>query len=93
MSRKLSFAVGAVALAFVLPFASAHHSFAVYDFDTEIEFVGTIDTLNFKNPHISLTVRVTNEDGQEEIFAALDNWYCRLSHINRLRKVINRLRR
>jgi hypothetical protein len=41
----------------------AHHSFAVYDFQTQIEFVGKVETLNFKNPHIAMTMSVTGDDG------------------------------
>jgi len=43
--------------------ASAHHSFAVYDFSTQIEFVGKVETLNFKNPHVAMTMLVVDEDG------------------------------
>lgn len=52
---------------FWVTLASAHHSFAVYDFGQQIEFSGTVETLNFKNPHIAMTLRVTNEDGGSEI--------------------------
>jgi hypothetical protein len=47
-----------------IPAAVAHHSFAVYDFSTQIEFVGTVATLNFKNPHISMTLSVVQENGE-----------------------------
>ena len=47
--------------------ASSHHSFAVYDFEKQIEFTGTVATLNFKNPHIAMTLSVTNEEGEIEI--------------------------
>lgn len=47
--------------------ARAHHSFAVYDFTQEIEFEGVVDTLNFKNPHIAMTLSTTNEAGEQEI--------------------------
>lgn len=46
---------------------AAHHSFAVYDFDNEIEFDGVVSTLNFKNPHLAMTLEVTNEDGSSEM--------------------------
>ena len=51
----------------VLSSANAHHSFAVYDFGQQIEFVGTVDTLNFKNPHIAMTLRVAGKDGESEV--------------------------
>jgi hypothetical protein len=52
-------------VALATPFAAlAHHSFAVYDFDTEIPFEGVVDTLNFKNPHIEMTLTHERQDGQ-----------------------------
>lgn len=44
--------------------ALAHHSFAVYDFTQQIPFEGVIDTLNFKNPHIAMTLIHTDENGE-----------------------------
>jgi hypothetical protein len=67
VSSKYRIVAGILLLSFLLPAAWAHHSFAVYDFGQQIEFVGTVDTLNFKNPHIAMTLRVTNADGQSEI--------------------------
>ena len=46
--------------------ALAHHSFAVYDFAQQIPFEGVVETLNFKNPHIAMTLTHTNEDGERE---------------------------
>jgi hypothetical protein len=43
-----------------------HHSFAVYDFEQQIPFEGVVATLNFKNPHISMTLTVTRADGKIE---------------------------
>ena len=43
--------------------ALAHHSFAVYDFTQEIAFEGVVETLNFKNPHIAMTLIQTDENG------------------------------
>ena len=65
MSRKIPTA-GFISLLFFLHTAWGHHSFAVYDFTTQIEFVGTVDTLNFKNPHISMTLNVTDADGETQ---------------------------
>ncbi|MGD2167283.1 MAG: DUF6152 family protein [Gammaproteobacteria bacterium] len=47
--------------------ASAHHSFAVYDFTTEIAFEGTVETVNFKNPHIAMTLAYEDENGEMKI--------------------------
>jgi hypothetical protein len=57
--RKTILAVAALLLA---PFAAAHHSFAIYDMQTEIEFVG----IKLRNPHMSMTLRET-KDGEERI--------------------------
>lgn len=67
MGRKLFRVIGLIALSFWLQPGQAHHSFAVYDFTQQIEFVGTVETLNFKNPHIAMTLKVMNEDGEPEI--------------------------
>lgn len=47
--------------------AAAHHSFAVYDFEQQIPFEGVVDTLTFRNPHISLTLKRTLPSGETEI--------------------------
>lgn len=67
MSRKSLSASGFVAIFLLFPVAWAHHSFAVYDFSQQIEFSGAVESINFKNPHIAMTLRVTNEDGAMEI--------------------------
>lgn len=67
MSRKTQLAGGLAAIFLLLPVAWAHHSFAVYDFEQQIEFVGTVNTINFKNPHIAMTLKVTNENGEPQI--------------------------
>jgi len=67
MSRKSLFTGGFAAIFLLLPVAWAHHSFAVYDFTQQIEFTGAVDSINFKNPHIAMTLRVTNANGESEI--------------------------
>lgn len=47
--------------------AAAHHSFAIYDMDNEFEFEGIVETLKFRNPHIAMTLRVTEGDGSVRI--------------------------
>lgn len=54
----------------VLPFSgsvAAHHSFAIYDFNTQIPFVGVIETIKFRNPHIAMTLKHKRDDGTTEI--------------------------
>jgi hypothetical protein len=47
--------------------ALAHHSFAIFDFQTQIPFDGTVETLKFRNPHISMTLKTVDENGKETI--------------------------
>jgi len=51
----------------VMSQTSAHHSFAIYDFETQVPFDGVVETLKFRNPHIEMTLKIINEDGEEEI--------------------------
>ena len=44
----------------------AHHSFAVWDLEKNIPFEGVVDTLNFRNPHMSMTLLVTEDGGQQK---------------------------
>ena len=63
--RYVAAVAGALAIAGA-PQAFAHHSFAVYDFEQQIPFEGVVATLNFKNPHISMTLTHTRADGTTE---------------------------
>ncbi|MDT8397978.1 MAG: DUF6152 family protein [Pseudomonadales bacterium] len=47
-----------------VPVASGHHSFAVFDFDTQIAFEGTVLSVKFRNPHIAMTLDSHDERGQ-----------------------------
>jgi hypothetical protein len=55
-----------VVAAAALP-AAAHHSFAIYDMQQNVEFHGVVDTVKFRNPHIAMTLKVTDTSGQERI--------------------------
>jgi hypothetical protein len=43
--------------------ADAHHSRALYDMTTEVVIDGTVAELEWRNPHISMTVVTTDTDG------------------------------
>ena len=43
--------------------AAAHHSRALYDMTKEVVFEGTVAKLEWKNPHISMTVQTKGADG------------------------------
>lgn len=47
--------------------AMAHHSFAVYDFNTQLSFEGTVEKLQFRNPHIAMTLKTVDADGKEQL--------------------------
>jgi hypothetical protein len=61
--RSLSLA-GACLLSTI---AVAHHSFAIFDFQTRVPFEGVVDTIKFRNPHIEMTLKVVDADGTEKI--------------------------
>ena len=66
MKRAASLAVLGGVLAVAAP-AVAHHSFAIYDMQQNVEFHGVVDTLKFRNPHMAMTLKVTDASGQERI--------------------------
>jgi hypothetical protein len=52
--------------AWALP-AVAHHSFAIYDMEQNVEFEGVVETLKMRNPHMALTLTVTAKDGSTRV--------------------------
>lgn len=46
--------------------AAAHHSFAIYDMDHEVEFKGVVDNLKFRNPHMAMTLIVAEQPGKAQ---------------------------
>jgi hypothetical protein len=61
-SRFAGCALLAVLAAVGLP-AAGHHSLAPYDLEQSIHFDGVVETLRLENPHITLTLTVTKDDG------------------------------
>lgn len=55
----------AALLATVAVPATAHHSFAIYDMSQNIEFEGVVESVKMRNPHMALTLTVTNPDGSK----------------------------
>src|SRR5881394_1505359 len=68
--RRLGFAVAGFALASV-PLA-AHHSFAMFDMDKNIEYQGTISEWKWQNPHVHFIVDVKPGPGVDP--AQLGRW-------------------
>ena len=65
MKKRLSGLLVAALAAVALP-AVAHHSFAIYDMTQNIEFDGVVETLKMRNPHMAMTLTVTNADGTKK---------------------------
>jgi hypothetical protein len=60
------FLILAAAATYALPVA-AHHSFAIYDMEQNVEFEGVVETLKMRNPHMALTLETTAADGTKRI--------------------------
>ena len=65
MNRTIVALLAAALAALSLP-AAAHHSFAVYDMTQNVEFKGVVETLKFRNPHMSMTLTQTKPDGTKQ---------------------------
>ena len=65
MKKQLNGLLVAALAAVALP-AAAHHSFAIYDMTQNIEFDGVVETLKMRNPHMAMTLTVTNPDGTKK---------------------------
>jgi hypothetical protein len=65
MNRLVSVLVG-IGIAGAAAPAAAHHSFAIYDMQQNVEFDGVIETVKFRNPHMAMTLTVTNEKGEKQ---------------------------
>lgn len=71
-TMKLTSVFAALALTTALGVATpalAHHSFAKWDMRESAlkKFTGVVEKLDFKNPHMSMTMRVTDPDGSNHI--------------------------
>ena len=65
MNKLLNGLLVAALTAVAVP-AAAHHSFAIYDMTQNIEFDGVVETLKMRNPHMAMTLTVTNPDGTKK---------------------------
>jgi hypothetical protein len=45
---------------------SAHHSFAIYDMQQNVEFKGVVESVKFRNPHMAMTLIVTGDNGEKK---------------------------
>jgi hypothetical protein len=63
MKRILSFTL--VATAAAAPVA-AHHSFAIYDMQQDVEFHGVVASIKLRNPHMAMTLTVVGANGEQQ---------------------------
>jgi sugar/nucleoside kinase (ribokinase family) len=61
--NRLTLALLGTVLAAGAMSAAAHHSFAIYDMQQDVEFHGVIATVKFRNPHMAMTLTVTDDKG------------------------------
>jgi Family of unknown function (DUF6152) len=61
---KRRFLIGLSMLGLVAASASAHHSFSVFNMQTEIEITGVVKEVQWTNPHIWVWIDVKGEDGE-----------------------------
>ncbi len=52
--------------------AAAHHSFAIYDMQQNVEFHGVIATVKLRNPHMAMTLTTTAADGSQKTINFVD---------------------
>jgi hypothetical protein len=66
---NVRFAIASFGIAFAALAApvGAHHSFAIYDMQQDVEFKGVVETVKFRNPHMAMTLKVTDASGQEKL--------------------------
>ena len=70
MTNRFKFLSAALAAGLlVAAVAEAHHSFAMFDRNTEIVKSGTIVRWSFNNPHSWLYLNVKGEDGTETLWS------------------------
>ncbi|MEY4640855.1 MAG: hypothetical protein RLZZ227_849 [Pseudomonadota bacterium] len=66
---KIAKTLGALALTLLFASAEAHHSFSMFDRDTQVVVTGTVARWAFNNPHSWLYLNVKNADGKETLWS------------------------
>jgi hypothetical protein len=64
-----SLSVVVTAAALTTSVAKAHHSFAMFDGDTQLVKTGTVVRWAFNNPHSWIYINIKNEDGSETLWS------------------------
>ncbi len=68
MKYSFSFALLAAALLAAVVPSFAHHSFAAFDITTQKTVTGTVNKVDWTNPHIWLWIDVPNDKGGADTF-------------------------
>ena len=63
MKSLTTILAGAVLLSATSAAALAHHSFAMFDQTTKVEFTGYVSEVQWTNPHVWIMVDVPQDDG------------------------------
>jgi hypothetical protein len=62
------------------PWASAHHSHAMFDTSREVAVTGAVTSFVYRNPHVFLYVDVKDESG------VVQNWAVEMSNISNMER-------
>lgn len=68
MKTRIASSLAVTALALCTA-AQAHHSFSMFDRDTQRVLTGTVERWAFNNPHSWLYLNVKNDDGTETLWS------------------------
>ena len=69
MGRRWAMLLTAAALALIVAPTLAHHSFAMFDRDHQIDLEGTVREFRFVNPHTFIYLVVKQDDGSTETWS------------------------
>jgi hypothetical protein len=64
--KRISIALLSAAVAAASIPAAAHHSFAIYDMQQNVEFHGVVASIKLRNPHMAMTLTTKGADGKEQ---------------------------
>ena len=69
-SARLARTLAAIALGCLLAVGSvrAHHSFAAFDMDKRTKLTGTLTTIDWRNPHIEISIEVKDDQGKMQVW-------------------------
>lgn len=68
--------IGAVAVGALTATASAHHSFAMFDMEKDVEFKGVVTEYVWANPHVHVMVRIEPGPGVDPALVGLWDFEC-----------------